>query len=410
MKIIDFSPFSTYPPRSGGQARIFNLNLELSKYFDIFQFSFMPSTYSFVRKTRMLKLMFHERGRNNLQIPLRSQTVNIRKGYAEYVFANLFFLFTAYSISKFKLPEVVPFKLDSSSFKIAKKRMEESDIVQVESPWIFDWVYNNKPKNKPIILVEHNVEHLMYEKQCKGMKLQRVKIMEKNAVEKADKIFAVSKDDLGILCAKYNVEKSKINVIPNGVDVSRFRIASEKEREAVKNQFGFSDRRIALFVGSSHFPNVKAVEAIYDIAHKMKDYRVLFLVAGSVGEWVRKEKMDNILFTGFVDDVHSYFTMADIAINPMFSGSGTNSKVLEYLSSGLPLITTEFGIRGLQLENNKHILISKLEEFPDKIKELISDKEKCAALNKEGRKLAENQYNWKIIAREALDLYEKALG
>ena len=32
--------------------------------------------------------------------------------------------------------------------------------------------------------------------------------------------------------------------------------------------------------------------------------------------------------------------MADIGINPLISGSGTNLKMLEYLSSGLPTVTT----------------------------------------------------------------------
>ena len=40
---------------------------------------------------------------------------------------------------------------------------------------------------------------------------------------------------------------------------------------------------------------------------------------------------------------------ADVAVNPMLTGSGTNLKMLDYMAAGIPVITTRVGARGLDI-------------------------------------------------------------
>ena len=65
---------------------------------------------------------------------------------------------------------------------------------------------------------------------------------------------------------------------------------------------------------------------------------------------------------------------ADIAINPILRGSGTNLKMLEYLAAGLPIITTQEDDRGLDLEHLDSAIISEIDRFLFCIDKLFSDK------------------------------------
>lgn len=340
------------------------------------------------------------------KIPLRSSTRKITQQYVEYTFANPFLLAFSYIASKCKKRIFTPTLLDATSFHMIKSKIVESDLVQIEEPWLFDWIYKNTPKNKPKILDLLNVGYFQFVPFAKDMKRR-----ENDAVEKADEILVVSEDDLLLVCDEHNVDKSKIHVIPNGVRVAKFRVPSQMEKERLKRQLGFGDKKIVLFVGSKHLPNIDSVNAIHGIASRVTLDNVIFVIAGSVGEWVRREKRHNILYTGYIDDASPYFMIADIAINPMLPSSahagGTNLKMLEYLASGLPVITTEIGARGLLVKNDEHVLISTVEDFPQKVEELISDTKKRIRMKRKGRKLVEDHYDWKIIARKILSIYNK---
>lgn len=407
MRLVDFSSTSSNPPNlgAGTENRIFNLNLELSKKCNVFQFSFLPHVYVYVRKKKLIKSIFSR------DIPLKSRTINVTEKYVEYVAINPFLLLHDYIVWRWhlgsQLPVFFPFSLDRSSLCLAKRKIIKSDLVQVEKPWLFDWVFRNTPKKKPIILVEHDLIYLMYHKRCKEKTLKMIREIERRAVERSDHIFVMSKIDMDILSDMYHIEKDKIHVVPNGVDTTRFKPSTEEEKMAIKRRFGLSSKRIALFVGGRHFPNVEAVRAIHYIASELKNNNIIFLIAGNVGEVFNRKKTQNILYTGYVKDIKPYFKMADIAINPVFSGGGTNIKMLEYLASGLPVVTTSFGARGLSLQKNRHITISDLEEFPDKIIYLLSKKSLYRRLSEEGRKTTVKHYDWKVIAKRAIEIYDK---
>jgi glycosyltransferase involved in cell wall biosynthesis len=143
------------------------------------------------------------------------------------------------------------------------------------------------------------------------------------------------------------------------------------------------------------------------IAKKIKNKDILFIVAGSVGNSFKNLK--NVLFTGYVDDISIYFKVADLAVNPMISGSGTNLKTLEYLACGIPTITTKVGARGLEIENEKHAIISEIEDFHKWINILLENSDLYAKLEINGRELVIDMYDWKQITKKQVVIYEKLL-
>ena len=111
---------------------------------------------------------------------------------------------------------------------------------------------------------------------------------------------------------------------------------------------------------------------------------------------------ENVYLLGQISDEEKkeILKISDIAINPMISGSGTNIKVLGYLSAGIPTITTPMGARGLDLVDQKHALICDIADFPQKIHDLLSDDHLADSLKKNGRNLVEKRYDWESIVHD----------
>ena len=85
MKILDLCPYWVYPPNSGGSIRVYNLNKELSKKFDVIQVS---------SRARMTS-------KKNF---FKGNLLKINENYYEHQYSNLPVLLTSYILYKFHLP------------------------------------------------------------------------------------------------------------------------------------------------------------------------------------------------------------------------------------------------------------------------------------------------------------------
>jgi hypothetical protein len=101
-----------------------------------------------------------------------------------------------------------------------------------------------------------------------------------------------------------------------------------------------------LFAGSNHPPNKEAVQFIIKhVAPKLPQYD--FVIMGSVCD--RLSKKGNMLITGPVSKTgkNKWFNRADMFINPVVKGSGSNLKMLEYMYFDKPIVATPTGARGM---------------------------------------------------------------
>lgn len=69
-------------------------------------------------------------------------------------------------------------------------------------------------------------------------------------------------------------------------------------------------------------------------------------VIGNIADSFRGKNIKNIDFLGRVNDLNTVAQTCAFAINPVYMGSGVKIKILDYLSLGLPCITTSVGIMG----------------------------------------------------------------
>ena len=131
-------------------------------------------------------------------------------------------------------------------------------------------------------------------------------------------------------------------VLPNGVDVERYRNRGEA---AVRAEVVFT----GVF---SYEPNEHAAIWLMDevwplvLAHQPDAH--LTLVGASPTERLRRvASRHHVEVTGTVADVRPYLWRASVAVAPLFTARGVQNKVLEAVAAGLPCVITSAVAAGL---------------------------------------------------------------
>lgn len=255
------------------------------------------------------------------------------------------------------------------------------------------------PRKAPVVYEALNVERtlkarILTDHPDRKRLLHRVAEMETLACKLADQIVCVSEEDRREFAR--SVDAQKLNVVPNGVDVGAY--ATEMDLGPARKLF--RGRPVTVFLGSGHPPNVEAVEFISSVLAP-RHPNVCFLVIGSSCDPFRQRKLPaNVLLCGTVAtrEKEALLQLADVALNPMFSGGGSSLKVAEYLAAGLPLLSTPIGLRGFDLRPGSEALVTEAESFSDQLAALLADNDLRQTLAGNGREHAKRHLDWSGLA------------
>lgn len=238
------------------------------------------------------------------------------------------------------------------------------------------------------------------------------KIIEKIAVKVADHIICISSVDKRKFIEKYSLNPEKITVIPPTTKIPDLKSIDTKIE--CREKLGLSANKIIIMFHGvyNYLPNKEAVTFIEAyIAPKIgKIYKeVIFVIAG---KGAPKTKKNNIIYLGFVEDLHSLIRSADLAIVPVLKGGGTRIKILDYMCMDIPIITTKKGIEGIEAKNYEHaIIVDDInQEFINAIRYLIDSEEERERIGANARKLAEEKYDGNKIGEKLDKLYSNLIG
>jgi len=117
----------------------------------------------------------------------------------------------------------------------------------------------------------------------------------------------------------------------------------------------FLDRKDLLFVGGfTHKPNLDAVlwfvNDILPIIRKRNPNIRLIIVGSNAPDNITSLRSEHIDVRGFVTDeeLDQLYGSVRLAVIPLRFGAGLKGKTVEALSKGLPIVSTSFGIEGLE--------------------------------------------------------------
>nr|MDA3799088.1 glycosyltransferase family 4 protein [Kiritimatiellia bacterium] len=239
-------------------------------------------------------------------------------------------------------------------------KAEEPKAIIMTSIWDFHPI---KRVKIPKVLDAHNVDAIAIEERFGENHFfsKLVAKAEKNALLGSSHICCCSPEDKKGFISKYGIDPEKISVVPNGVDLSGFSsVSAEIPNEWKEKLDGY---KVLLFMGKLDYqPNKEALKFINATLapqlEKAQPDSFKIVICGGPIPPNRASYHNSIHFTGRVDEVVPWMKNADVCISPIFSGSGTRLKIIEYFSSGSPVVSTAKGAEGLGITNNKDIVIA----------------------------------------------------
>lgn len=211
---------------------------------------------------------------------------------------------------------------------------------------------------------------------------------EYNAFKIFDDLVIISESDSDAIPHK---KSGNIKIIPNGVDVDYFVPQKcEKLYDIV-------------FCGNMQYtPNVNACQYLIKqvmplVWKEMPDTKVL-LAGTSPKASVKSLKSDNVVVSGWVDDIRTSYASSKIFVAPMQMGSGLQNKLLEAMSMGIPCVTTP--IASEPLGSNEVLVGSNATELAQHILTLLRDEQLRDTMSKNGRAFVEQHYSWDVYGEQ----------
>ena len=521
---LSFHP-AFYPPKSGGELRLFHIYNNLSKYYNV-----TLITFTYPNPENSIEIVEHNSSFKEIRVPKTRLNTILHRIIQKF--------------SSIQECSAIVTSLESRMNKnfqnAAAKEIAKAEIVIFVYPYLYT-VSRKLIDGKKIVYESHNFEYELVESTLDNSLIGRILrrytyYIEKTLSKNADLVLTVSSDNKTKIADCYGLNPQKIQVSPNGVNTKEYNLKIVE----------MNCHPICIFIGSYHPPNIEATNAIISIAQQVPD--ITFIIAGNVSHYFIGQKHQiiesaicpinyrtegnevhlhdgfhtleywgsiptvwtlpnfslyfsenietikvqaysstnqkltlttptrintidlyqgwneinlqlheegdalcriscekheddgqrllgiaiqgiqyskggvttvldlkaigspvysfkdakNVYLVGQVDEKEkrNLYQHADIAVNPMMSGSGTNIKMLDYMAAGLPVITTPIGARGLAIKDHQDAIICSLQLFPEKIQELIQDNSLRENLIQNGRKLVEREYDWEIIAQD----------
>jgi len=118
---------------------------------------------------------------------------------------------------------------------------------------------------------------------------------------------------------------------------------------------------------------------------------------------------ERITVTGYVPDLVPQLEKAAVMAVPVRAGSGMRVRILEALAHALPIVTTTIGLEGIDAVPDQDVLVADtVEDFANAVVRLLQEPELRTRLAENGRRLAENRYDWRVVLRKMDEVYGEA--
>jgi glycosyltransferase involved in cell wall biosynthesis len=286
------------------------------------------------------------------------------------------------------------------------------DVVVCEMPQVADAAFELADDHHARLLMnKHNADHMVLGGFLEGWNAPGV--VRRRAVGnfRSFEQWSIGKADVTVFQSEEDMDRFGVSagpdrfVIPNGCDFEWIRDGGDPESAA--RECGVSlDAFTCVFLGSYDYtPNRQAASVIGErIAPRFPDAQ--FLLVGRDPPAVSGE---NVFAPGYVDDLPGTLGLADVALCPLFSGSGTKLKMLDYFAAGLPVVTTPVGAQGLDVEHERDALIHEdVDGICRGIERLQSSEELRDRLSAAGLEIGA-RHSWETLMEGYEDVF-RALG
>lgn len=260
----------------------------------------------------------------------------------------------------FILPVFCSVRYDERIKNFLRENQEKYDVIILDFTQNISYIKNIDKCKK--ILIEHDISFQAYERKKENEKnivkrflydfeYKRLKRYEEKMISKYDTVVVQNEKDLNLI---KNVNRNIKILQPF---YNKFEITRQKSDK---------NTNIGFFGAMNRLENEEAVifflERIWNSIRNKDTY--FYIIGANPSEKLKElsSKYENVILTGFVDDVEKYFSLLDIGVIPLIRGAGIKVKTVEMLYSEIPVVSTTVGIEGILVEDKKEFLLAETEE------------------------------------------------
>jgi len=286
--------------------------------------------------------------------------------------------------------------------------IEHHDISFIFCEELSTMQYTKKIHDIPIVFDDHNIEYELQERSARNssfllrMLMRReayyVKQFELFAWKHSNQCYFVSDRDCQI--AKENSANAIFDIVEN---------TFSSDGILCRNSIEWFDKPTCVFIGNMswkpnyngliHFfekiyPRVK--ESIYDVE--------MILLGSSVPDDLRISAMNSgarIIENVEEEAKKEIVSKCWLALVPVYFGSGTRIKILEYWAHSKAVLSTCIGAEGLRRCEGT-IIKDKDDDFANEIIELLNDKNKLEKLGRLNKEIFNKYYEEKTVYADSL--------
>ncbi len=404
-KLVALNTFTAHQPQGGGALRAFHLGRGLTQDFDVHLLSLTEAHHEPWAVTSAP-------GFTEIAVPRTAEHVAFEHEHGARI-----------GIPTGDLHGGLGIHLTPSYLRQLRRLTSDADVVVLSHPYL-EPALDLAGVDVPVVYDAYNVEVRLKDQMFPNTEagdaaVRDVRRVEADTIAMSNVIAACSDEDRRMFEAVFG-PTPPITVVPNGTDVDAIAFVHGSDRRRVRQRWLESmgadpATRIGVFLASWHQPNLDAAEVLHELAPEHPD--VLFVMVGShVHAFEGRQLPRNVLQMGLIGDATKRVLLAaaDVGLNPMDTGSGTNLKMVEYLASGMMTLSTPIGARGLPPEAGDTYRLAELEDFSSALADLLrfdSDQPEEIDRALRARSLVEERYGWRPIAREwGGAILEHALG
>ena len=231
------------------------------------------------------------------------------------------------------------------------------DLLVIEHPY-YAWLANALKKRTGIktAIHTHNIEFQRFRSNGKWW-WPVLKVYEKKAFQAADLIFFITPEDKYFAIEKWKIDPDKCIDLPYGIDETSHPPDRAEARKLIAGKYGINaNEKIYFFNGLLDYkPNYDALKTILDKINPVlldsKDHAYKIVVCGknlpaemnNLAAYQDKQ----VIYGGFTEQIGDYYKASDLFLNPVISGGGVKTKVVESIGYGTTVISTETGAKGM---------------------------------------------------------------
>ena len=222
----------------------------------------------------------------------------------------------------------------------------------------------------------------------------------------------------GELQRLFGLPYEKINVIPNGVNLSLFN-GIERDYN-FRRKYAMDNEKIILFMGRLVYEKgiQHLISAMPKILAGYHDTNLVICVKGGMMYELKAQLNaigigNKVYFAGYMNgkDVQRMYKAADIAVFPS-TYEPFGIVALEAMLSENPIVVSDIGGLNEIVDhrvNGMKAYCGNPNSIADSILELLYDHKLCSEITKKAKNKVRNEYNWSKIAQDTHFTYQKAI-